>query len=222
MTGGQPGRPPERQAGGGGGRPVKGPSALFLSRSSMQSDVYRFAAKAHAGQRQESDESAYIEHPVTVARLLQRSGFGDDVVAAGLLHDTVEDSGVQLGDLEREFGPTVAQLVAAMTEPVCPGDFRTRKAAHRSQIAQAGCAAAAIFAADKIASVQNLRRAMAQRGEVELRRRLSRPLDEKLEHYRKTLELLEELAPPPSLTSLLREELASFEAERSSGRATKG
>jgi (p)ppGpp synthase/HD superfamily hydrolase len=188
----------------------------------MLSDAYQFAAEAHAGQRQESDGSAYIEHPVTVARLLQRGGFSDEVVAAGLLHDTVEDSGVELGQLDREFGRSVADLVAAMTEPDRPSDFRARKAAHRGQIAKAGCAAAAIFAADKIANVQNLRHAVAQKGEDEVRRRLSKPLDEKLEHYRKTLELLEELALPLSLIPLLRAELASFEAERCRGRATAG
>jgi hypothetical protein len=105
----------------------------------------------------------------------------------------------------------VAGLVSAMTEPERLPDFSIRKAAHRTQIADAGCQAAAIFAADKVANARSLRQAIARHGEESVRRRLSTPLEQKLEHYRKTLEMLEELALPLSLIPLLRDELASLE-----------
>jgi len=196
--------------------------ALFLSRSKLLRDAYGFAADPHAGQRRETDDSDFVDHPVAVARLLQRAGFGDEVVAAGLLHDTMERSGVRLEDLETRFGRLIATLVSAMTEPERPGDFRTRKAAHRMQIAGAGREAAAVFAADKIVNVQHLRQVVAWQGEERVRRRLSKPFDQKVEHYRKTLEMLDGLALPLSLTPLLREELASLEAERSRSAAPEG
>ena len=193
----------------------EGSSAFRLGRSKLVREAYEFAADAHAGQRQESDESPYIEHPAAVARLLQHAGFSDEVVAAGLLHDAVEDSEVEIEELERRFGREVANLVSVMTEPQRLQNFRARKAAHRMQIADAGCEAAAIFAADKLAIVQNLRRAVARDGEESVRRRLSKPLEQKIEHYRKTLEMLDDLTLSFSLIPLLREELASLEAERS-------
>ena len=148
-------------AGNGDNGWAKGSSAFVFSRSKLVREAYEFAADAHAGQYQESDGSPYVEHAAAVARLLQRAGFGDEVVAAGLLHDTVEDSEVEVEDLERRFGCQVADLVSAMTEPERLQDFRARKAAHRMQIADAGCEAAAVFAADKVANAQNLRRALA-------------------------------------------------------------
>ena len=160
------------------------------------------------------DGSPYIEHPVAVARLLQRTGFDEDVVSAGLLHDTIEDADLTTEDLEKRFGRPVAALVAAMTEPGGPADFAERKAAHRRQIAEAGPDAAAIFAADKIANVENLRRAVATQGEERVCERLSMPLAQKLEHYRATLEMLDGMALPLSLVGLLREELDAFDAER--------
>lgn len=192
-----------------------GRAALFFSGSKLLREAYAFAADAHAGQFQESDGTPYIEHPVAVARLLQRAGFGDEVVAAGLLHDTVEDTDVELRDLERLFGSPVAELVSAMTEPDRLSDFRIRKAAHRTQIADSGCEAAAIFAADKVANAHNLRRALADQGEDNLRRRLSKPLEQKIEHYRKTLQMLDELQLPLSMIPLLRKELEELEAQRS-------
>jgi len=133
------------RASGAAKRADDGSPNLFLSRSPMLRNAYDFATDAHAGQRQESDDTPYIEHPVAVARLLQRAGFGDEVVAAGLLHDTVEHAGVELDDLTRRFGRRVANLVSAMTEPVRLPDFQVRKAAHRAQIARTGRDAAAVL-----------------------------------------------------------------------------
>jgi (p)ppGpp synthase/HD superfamily hydrolase len=191
-----------------------GVASLFLSRSAPLRAAYAFAADTHSEQRQESDGSPYIEHPVAVARLLQRAGFGVDVVSAGLLHDTIESSDLTSDELDRRFGGRVSALVSAMTEPARPGDFRARKRAHREQIRAAGSDAAAIFAADKIANVQNLRRAVATQGEERVCERLSMPLAQKLEHYRATLEMLDGMALPLSLVGLLREELDAFDAER--------
>ena len=188
---------------------------LFLSRSDLLRRGYDFALAAHAGQRQESDGSRYIDHAVAVARLLQRGGFSDEVVVAGLLHDTVERSEVEIADVEREFGSHVSSLVTAMTEPERPSDFTGRKAAHRTRIADSGGEAAAIFAADKIALVRTLRRAVADHGEENVGRRLGQPLDRKVEHYRKTLEMLEGRPSPPPLAQMLRRELESLDLTRS-------
>ena len=65
--------------------------------------AYKFAEAAHQGQVRRSGEP-YIIHPLAVAQILADLGMGPLVVAAGLLHDTVEDTDYTLGELRAEFG----------------------------------------------------------------------------------------------------------------------
>lgn len=79
----------------------------------------QFAAQAHDGQRRKHSDGDFITHPIAVARsvaaLADRSGGDDGAVIAALLHDTVEDTAVTLGQIEVAFGPDVAGLVEALT-----------------------------------------------------------------------------------------------------------
>src|SRR5579883_2252921 len=75
----------------------------------------RAAEAAHAGQLRRTGE-AYITHPVAVAAVVAELGLDADTVAAALLHDAVEDSGLSLEDLERDFGPVVARVVDGVTK----------------------------------------------------------------------------------------------------------
>lgn len=75
---------------------------------------YTLAKRAHADQNRESGEP-YIQHPLSVALLLADIGMDPDTIAAGLLHDVVEDSDTDLGELTGEFGPQVAELVDGVT-----------------------------------------------------------------------------------------------------------
>lgn len=63
----------------------------------------RFAVQAHGSQTRKGTAVPYITHPVGVALLLARTGASDDVIAAGLLHDTAEDCGVTLEELAKEL-----------------------------------------------------------------------------------------------------------------------
>jgi ketosteroid isomerase-like protein len=189
------------------------PDPRYTGASELMSRAYAFAREAHAGQRQEADGSPYIDHPVAVGRLLYLAGCSEEVVAAGLLHDTVEDTDVRIEDIERNFGPEVARLVAATTEPADVHPFAARKEALRRQIAAAGYEAETIFAADKVVNAQTLRRAIAEQGEAQVRQRLAHPLDQKVEHYRNTLGLLDDVAESLPLLPLLREELEELARE---------
>ena len=77
--------------------------------------AYRVAAKAHEGQRRASGEP-YISHCVAVAAILADLRMPAVVVAAGLLHDTVEDTEITLDDLRRDFGDEIATLVDGVTK----------------------------------------------------------------------------------------------------------
>jgi GTP diphosphokinase / guanosine-3',5'-bis(diphosphate) 3'-diphosphatase len=77
--------------------------------------AYRFAEKAHEGQKRVSGEP-YITHCVAVAIILAELHVQPVVVAAGLLHDTVEDTPVTLADILREFSEEMSKLVDGVTK----------------------------------------------------------------------------------------------------------
>ena len=78
--------------------------------------AYRFAEKAHAGQKRKSGEP-YFTHPCFVASILTELMIDPPTIAAGLLHDTVEDcEGITLETIQQEFGDEVAHLVDGVTK----------------------------------------------------------------------------------------------------------
>ena len=77
--------------------------------------AYRRAVIQHSSQRRKSGEP-YIIHPLAVAQILADLGMGPLVVAAGLLHDTVEDTDYTLDECRTEFGDTVTGLVDGVTK----------------------------------------------------------------------------------------------------------
>ena len=77
--------------------------------------AYQRAVIQHSEQRRKSGEP-YIIHPLAVAQILADLGMGPIVVAAGLLHDTVEDTDYTLGECRAEFGDTITGLVDGVTK----------------------------------------------------------------------------------------------------------
>ena len=83
--------------------------------SVMIEEAYEFAREMHEGQYRKSGEP-YIIHPVNVAIILADLGLDDNAIAAGLLHDVVEDTDCSSLDLERKFNEEVAFLVEGVTK----------------------------------------------------------------------------------------------------------
>ena len=115
-----------------------------------------FAEEQHAGQLRKADGAPFIAHPIEVASLLYDAGAGDDVIAAGLLHDTLEKTRTDRTELRTRFGSRVARLVAAVSEDESIAGYATRKAALRRQVEAAGTDAMLVFAADKVSKVREL------------------------------------------------------------------
>src|SRR5215210_6858982 len=76
----------------------------------------RWAAVRHHGQVRRGSGVPYVQHPMAVAWVLERLGFAEDVVIAGLLHDVVEDTDATLEQVAGEFGPVVAEIVGHCSE----------------------------------------------------------------------------------------------------------
>jgi GTP pyrophosphokinase len=72
--------------------------------------AYRYSERAHVGQTRSSGDP-YVSHCVEVAKILAELQLDSVTVAAGLIHDVVEDTATTVADVEREFGPEVAQIV---------------------------------------------------------------------------------------------------------------
>ena len=77
--------------------------------------AFRRAEEAHRGQFRESGEP-YITHCVAVAQILANMRLDATTIAAALLHDVAEDTGVTLEDIRQEFGPKIAELVGGVTK----------------------------------------------------------------------------------------------------------
>jgi len=77
-----------------------------------------FAINAHMEQVRKSEpDKPMIIHPISVGMLLEEYGYDDTVVAAGYLHDVVEDTNYTIEDIKKEFGEEVASLVMGASEP---------------------------------------------------------------------------------------------------------
>jgi (p)ppGpp synthase/HD superfamily hydrolase len=100
-----------------------------------------FAALAHGSlnQRRKYSREPYIAHPRAVADLVRGVPHTDEMLAAALLHDVVEDTRATLDDVQREFGSHVARLVDQLTDraALADGNRALRKAIEERRLARA-------------------------------------------------------------------------------------
>jgi (p)ppGpp synthase/HD superfamily hydrolase len=160
-------------------------------------------ARAFAADAYDSDKE--LEHPTEVATLVGPED--EELWAAAMLHDLVEDAGVELPQIAAEFGSRVASLVAAMTEDGSIGDYGERKQEHRLRARDAGRDVAQLFVADKLSNARRMRRGQKQ------------PEAAKLGHYHATLETMREAYPDLPLLRELESELRFRGSPQPSGPA---
>ena len=199
----------------------KGDAPEFLRGSDLLERAYAFAGGAHASQLRKGDDSPYIGHPVTVARLLEEAGQPEEVLAAALLHDVVEDTGTSQAEIEEVFGEEVCRLVDALSEDPSICEYEMRKRALRDRVEEAGPAAVAIYAADKLSNLRDMRTAFERDGAAAAERF---PIDVRvrLALWRADLEMASRVAPELSMLRDLRYELEAFEEAWSSGAGASG
>jgi len=128
----------------------------------MQSDLLKviraaqFAAVKHSAQRRKGEAAEpYVNHVLEVAHLVAEAGLDADVVAAALLHDTVEDTETSAAELAAAFGPLVTSMVLELTDDrSLPKAERKRLQVERAPHKSAG--AQAIKTADKISNLRTI------------------------------------------------------------------
>ena len=116
-----------------------------------------FAAEKHRNQRRKDEEaSPYINHPIQLAYILVQADIEDPVVlAAALLHDTIEDTKTSLDELEIVFGYEIANIVAECSDDKSLGKLE-RKQAQIDHAAHISRKAKLVKLADKIANVSDI------------------------------------------------------------------
>ncbi|HVV89596.1 MAG TPA: HD domain-containing protein [Solirubrobacterales bacterium] len=189
------------------------PIDAAAARSELIARALAKATAAHAGQiRNGSGGLPYIEHPRMVAATLAGRGYPDEILAAALLHDVVEDSDTTVEDLRGEFGDAIADLVAALSDDESIGSYRERKDEHRSRIAEVDGDALAVYAADKLANMTTLHAAIEAEG-IKVADEYDVPLGLKLEVWEADAAMLAATAPELTLLDPLATAISRLGAD---------
>lgn len=114
--------------------------------------IYATAAHAAVGQRRKYTGDPYIVHPIRVRKIVYIYGGDADMQAAAYLHDVVEDTDVDIADIQDMFGKDIAEIVEGLTDVSRPedGNRDTRKAMDREHSANASYKAQFVKCADII------------------------------------------------------------------------
>ncbi len=83
-------------------------------------EALRYAAECHSGQTRSLSKAPYVLHPMEAAVIVGTMTADTEILAAALLHDTIEDTGATLDEIRKRFGDRVAELVASETETRAP------------------------------------------------------------------------------------------------------
>ncbi|MET0304780.1 MAG: HD domain-containing protein [Solirubrobacterales bacterium] len=186
----------------------------LAERSPLVRQALATARELHQGTfRDVGDDVPFIEHPLAVGELLAEHRMDEQLIAAGLLHDTLEYTRLGLGQLRERFGMKVAMIVCALTEDLEIGDYEERKRELRGRVAATGIEAQRVFAADKIANVIEARDDYVLQQE-ELDAGLVVDLDHQILVWEYDMEMLLETDEHEPLFKLLPEELIGLWDQR--------
>jgi (p)ppGpp synthase/HD superfamily hydrolase len=172
--------------------------------SDLINKAAEFAAIAHGRQLRKSPEAQipYFQHPLMVGLILQRAGLDDQVVAAGILHDVLEDTKAKSEDLERGFGSRIARIVLAVSERNKSLPWEERKERYLEGLRGAGSDVRAVAAADKIHNIRSILLSL-ERG-VDIWARFKRGREVQVDRFRRVLKVLGSGWDHPLLAELER------------------
>lgn len=171
------------------------------------------ASALHAGQIRKGDGvTPYIAHPISVATLLSACTNDEDVVIAGLLHDTIEDTGYKVDAMRAGFGDRVACIVLQVTEKDKKASWDERKRAYIDAIKDKSLEACLVACADKISNIRDLLKAL-ERGGEKTWENFKAPKEKKLWYFRRVCEELEKRLQDP-LVHDLRQALYELEGRK--------
>ena len=182
----------------------------WVSGSALLTEAYSLAEEAHGAQRRPTDGRLFLEHVTEVAGLLQEAGFDDELVAVGLLHDSVERGRITEAELRSRMPDQIGSLVMTLSEDPEVEPFERRKEALRAQVAAAGGRAVTVFAADKLSDILGLRRGVEGSGD-RIEERMGTTVTSMASHYRDSVEMIASVRPGSAFLPALRLELGRLQ-----------
>jgi (p)ppGpp synthase/HD superfamily hydrolase len=174
------------------------------------------AARGHRSQVRKGTDIPYIIHPVQVAWILDRHGYPEEVVVAGVLHDLLEDTDYDEGALREEFGDEVWRLVKAVTEVKVEGTakrpWKVRKEEQIEHLRHAPPDEAALKAADALHNIRSVLNDLAVQGIAATMARFKASVAETLWYYTTVATLVRErLGEASDLAAELTEATAELQ-----------
>jgi (p)ppGpp synthase/HD superfamily hydrolase len=147
------------------------------------------ALKFHAGQQRKGTDIPYVVHTLAVGMILAGAGCSDEVIAAGILHDMLEDTTVTIDEIQDMFGDRVASLIVACSEPDKSLPWEIRKQRFIASLKNAPLDVRVVTCADKL---HNLRTMVRDRGALgdDIWKRFNRGRGEQAWYYGKLVEIL--------------------------------
>ena len=155
----------------------------------MIEKAIQLAVEAHAGQVRKGTLVPYVTHPYTVGMMLARAGCSNEVVAAGILHDTVEDTYVTLDHIREQFGQRVASIVEGCSEPDKTATWEERKRHTIEYLRTAPWEVRLVACADKVHNLRTIAEVQERIG-GEVWRRFKRGKEQQEWYYRSLLTTL--------------------------------
>lgn len=128
-------------------------------------EAIEFATKAHKGQVRKGTKIPYITHPLGVAKILLQNDCLQEIVVAGILHDTVEDAPVTIEDIRHSFGEKIASLVHGASEPDKSDTWENRKRHTIEYLKTAPMDVLLVSIADKLDNIRAIREDYEKLGE---------------------------------------------------------
>lgn len=167
-----------------------------------------FAAYAHRNQFRKGSEIPYISHPFGVAMILLEAQCKEEVVMAGLLHDTLEDTDTTDEDIRSRFGEEVLRLVQGASEPDKSLSWEARKEHTLEFLKSADLSTRQLSCADKLHNLRSVRRDFAVLGD-EVWNKFKRGYDKQKWYYVNLVESLGYASRFP-LLGTFQDEVESF------------
>lgn len=129
-------------------------------------DAIEFAAKAHCNQYRKGTDIPYISHPFGVGMILQKAGCKDELIIAGILHDTLEDTDTTEDDILKNFGQEVLDIVKGCSEPDKGASWEDRKKHTIEYLKNAPLSIRQVACADKLHNLRSIKRDLTNIGEA--------------------------------------------------------
>ena len=129
-----------------------------------------FAVKAHTGTERRGKGYPYIVHPMEAVEIVATMTKDQELLAAAMLHDTVEDTNVTIDQIRDEFGDRVADLVASESDEMPAGvseedSWHARKQAAIDRLSKASREAKIVAMGDKLSNMRAIARDYAEQGD---------------------------------------------------------